>query len=139
MVSEPFGLKSQLWWFLCVTLGQELMSQISSFGNGDYNTYLTRTREALGAHMKLWDKLEHSAFSSRSFISVCQKMMVNCGEHDVNDIPELFGSLVGSQGGLWPRMAVRYFVKCLAHVGSQLSPGRAAFVPSLSVSGGKLR
>lgn len=85
--------------------------------------------------MKLCGKLEHSAFSSRSFISVCQKMMVNCDEHDVNNIPEWWGSLVVSQGGLWPRMAVRYFVKCLAHVGSQLSPGRAAFVPSLFQEG----
>ena len=42
------------------------------------------------------------------------------------------------QGGLWLLIAVRHFVQCLVHVGSQLSPGHAVFVPQ-PVTVGNLR
>lgn len=53
-------------------------------------------------------------------------MTVTCSGRSVDNIPKVWCP-VRAQGGLRPRMAVRPFV----HAGSQLSPGREAFVPDL--------
>lgn len=70
---------------------------MSSSGKWGLSHLLYQDKEGLGAHMKLWGKLEQDAFSSRSFSSICQKITVAYDDHDVNAAPER-GSLLQSRG-----------------------------------------
>lgn len=102
--------------------------KVVSSGKWGFQHLPYEDKEGVGAREKLVGKLEQEVFSSRRFTSICQEIIITCGDY-------VWKMALGCGSFISLRIAVRYFVQCLVDTGSQLSPGMAAFVPSPSQRG----